>query len=205
MKPQRKVAACAVLCALALAGCAENPLKGRQASLTDTSPGINTSKITPEGEADFLLAYQYVRGANVTQNMPNRGTASFVGGLGADVSGDVDGYVTGAIDVRVTNLNNGLVAGTISDMAVYDVTGEKTQDLNGGLVVTGNVSGNTIDTSAAGVVTKGLQTSTVSLDLDGTFRSLDGRASAATGTVTGGGTGGFDFTLDDGKFYLVED
>jgi len=189
---------------LAVSACSESALRGKDAALIDSSPGVNTGRLTPEGEADFLLAYQYVRAADVTTNMPTSGGASYIGGMGADATGGVNGFMTGALDVTVHDLNNGSITGSVTEMAVYDDAGKKTRDFDGALSMTGAVTGNTLATNATGAIADGGGSSNVTVNMNGTFRSVDGPASGATGTVTGGGTGGTTFTLSDGKFYLVE-
>ncbi|MBV7408099.1 hypothetical protein [Maritimibacter sp. DP1N21-5] len=198
MKPVFPMAAMAAV--LALGACANNPLNGKDAALVDSSPGVDTSRLTPEGEADFLLAYQYVSTANPTTIMPNSGSARYVGGLGGDVTGDVSGFMTGALNMTVANLNNGNVSGFADSFALYNDDGTKAQDLSGTIALSGNVTGNALNATGAGALGHAGGSSAVNTGLAGTFRNLDGRASAVTGTATT--TGGI--TMGDGHFYLVE-
>lgn len=195
----------AVAAVLAVSGCDNTPLTGKDAALIDASPGVDTGKVDADGEADFLLAYQYVRAAPVTTSMPNSGSANYIGGMGTDVSGGINGFMTGAIDATVTNLNNGSASAVVDNFALYDDSGTKTKDLGGAAVLTGSVSGNTLAMSTTGgEIVDGANKSNVSMDMNGTFRDITDRASAVTGTVTTEGTGGFRINRTTGKFYLVE-
>lgn len=190
---------------MVITGCSDAPLTSKDAALIDASPGVDTGKIDAEGEADFLLAYQYVRSAPVTSSMPNSGTARYIGGMGTHVSGGIDGFMTGAIDATVTNLNNGSASAVVDNFALYDDAGTKTKDLGGAAILTGAVSGNTIAMSTTtGQIVDGASSSTVSMNMNGTFRDITDSASAVTGTVTTSGTGGFTINPTTGKFYLVE-
>ncbi|WP_298500638.1 hypothetical protein [uncultured Maritimibacter sp.] len=198
MKPILIMAA--VTAALALGACSKNPLKGKDAALLDASPGINTERLDAEGKADFLLAYQYVQSSKVTTIMPGSGSARYVGGMGGDVSGDVDGFMTGALEMTVANLNDGTISGFADNFALYDEDGSKKEDLSGTITMTGNVVGNGFSTTGAGTLSHSGGSSAVNSDLDGTFRNVDGKASGVSGVATT--TGGI--TMDDGRFYLVE-
>lgn len=207
MKHLQIVAALAAC--VAVSGCSVfgKATGGKGAELLDSSPGIDVSRLDdPAGEADFLAAYQYVRGQDATTNMPNSGDASFLGGFGADVSGDIDGFMTGAVSMEVANLNNGALTGTADQFALYNDDGSLNRSFSGVVFLDGNVSGTTLAAAGTDNIRDNAtsQQSDVTLNFNGAFRDLQGRASAATGTTTGGGSGGFDFAIDDGKFYLVE-
>lgn len=202
---ERLLTQAAVAAVMAVAGCANAPLTSKDAALIDASPGVDTGKVDADGEADFLLAYQYVRSAPVTTSMPNSGSARYIGGMGTDVSGGINGFMTGAIDATVTNLNNGSASAVVDNFALYDDGGNKTKDLGGAAILTGAVSGNTLAMSTTtGQIVDGANTSTVSMNMNGTFRDITDRASAVTGSVTTSGTGGFTINPTTGKFYLVE-
>lgn len=195
----------AIVGAIALSGCSNLNLfgGGKADNLIDTSPGINTSKLDPRGEADYLLAFQSVRAADVTTRMPS-GSARYLGGLGGEVTGGLDGFMTGAVDATVHDLGNGRITGSVTEMALHDAAGERLRDFDGALTMQGAVSGSSLTSTATGAIADGSSSSNVTLNLAGDFRSLDGAASAATGTVTGSGTGATAFTMGDGSFYLVE-
>lgn len=200
------LAACVALGGCGLFGRATN---GQGSDLLDSSPGIDVSRLDdPTGEADYQAAFQYVQSQDVTTNMPNSGSASFLGGFGADATGDVAGFMTGAVNMTVANLNNGAVTGTVDNMALYNADGSENRTFSGEVFLNGSVSGATL--TAAG--TDNIRDNATSretdttLNFNGTFRDMSrqGRASAVTGTTTGSATGGFDFALDNGTFYMVE-
>lgn len=201
--------AAAILAALsALPGCASRALSGSDASDIDSSPGIDVSRLDVEGKADFLAAYQFVLGQDATTNMPNSGSADFLGGFGADVAGDIDGFMTGSVELSIDDLDNGTVTGSLDELALYNTDGTLNRDFAGEIFLNGVVNDTAI--SAAGVDnvrdnTTNLETD-VAATLNGVFRDLsgEGRASAATGTVDGDGRGDFDFVMSDGLFYAVE-
>lgn len=202
----------ALAACVAVSGCAifgGKPISGKGAALIDSSPGVDVSRLDdPQGEADFQTAFQYVQGQNATTNMPSSGSASYLGGFGADASGDIDGFMTGALSMTVTNLNNGAVSDTADEFALYNADGSRNRTFSGVILMDGNVAGTGLTATGNDNLrdnATGLETD-ATLALDGAFRDISrqGRASAATGTATGSGTGGFSFALDDGKFFLVE-
>ncbi|MAM60034.1 hypothetical protein [Maritimibacter sp. UBA3975] len=195
----------------AMSGCAifgGQAISGQGAELLDSSPGVDVSRLDdPAGEADFQAAYQFIQGQDATTNMPNSGSATYLGGFGADATGDVNGFMTGALSMTVNNLNNGTVTGTADEFALYNGDGSLNRDFSGEVFLNGGVTGTAITAAGTDNIRDNStgQESDATLTLNGAFRDVtrQGRASAATGTATGSGTGGFDFALSDGKFFLV--
>ncbi|MEC7761260.1 MAG: hypothetical protein VX874_05010 [Pseudomonadota bacterium] len=182
---------------------------GRGAELIDTSPGINVSRLDdPTGEADFQAAFQYVQGQDATTTMPRNGTASYTGGFGADATGDIAGFMTGAVNLTVDDFNTGAVSGTVDEMALYNADGTQNRTFAGAVFLNGAVSGTGLAANGTDNIrdnSTGLE-SDATLMFNGNFRNLEreGRASAITGITTGSGSGAFDYNLDNGKFYAVE-
>ena len=182
---------------------------GQGAELLDTSPGIDVSRLDDAtGEADFQSAFQYVRGQEATTTMPNSGSADYLGGFGADVTGDIAGFMTGAVNMTVESFNTGVVSGTVDEIALYNADGSQNRTFAGEVFLNGTVTGTDLAANGTDNIrdnSTGLE-SDAPLRFNGDFRNLknEGRASAMTGTTTGSGTGGFDFALDNGKFYAIE-
>ena len=97
---------------------------GQGAELLDTSPGIDVSRLDDAtGEADFQSAFQYVRGQEATTTMPNSGSADYLGGFGADVTGDIAGFMTGAVNMTVESFNTDVFYKSIEGTNCENVIG----------------------------------------------------------------------------------
>lgn len=198
-------------CALALSGCADFNLFGFGGSGNDASvPGIDTSDLTRTVESEFVLATQAAHAAEEMTEAPTSGTASYTGAMGARTSGDIEGFLSGTLDMALVNFENGNMVGELQDMALYGADGTLDRSFTGALNVDGDVATNaTVDLAATGTIvdvsTGTPEESTLALDLEGALRDDRTEGDTIAGSVTGGGTGDFDFTLIDGRFYLFED
>ncbi|MGH1370272.1 MAG: hypothetical protein ACRBCL_16805 [Maritimibacter sp.] len=198
------------LCALTLSGCANFNLFGGATGDDATVPGIDTSDLTRTVESEFVLANQTANGADALAEAPTTGTAAYTGAIGARTQGDIEGFLSGTLDVALVNFENGAVVGELQDLALYGADGTLDRAFTGALNVDGDVAADaTVDVAATGTIvdvsTGASEESTVALDLDGTLRDDRREADTIAGSVTGGGSGDFDFTLIDGRFYLFED
>lgn len=135
--------------------------------------------------------------------MPTTGTATLNGRLGGNMSGDADGVLLG--DLALTsNFATNSVTGAVTNINTFNDDDTPDQLLKGDLTVNGTISGTGLTANANGTLTgvdggfKG--DSVTNLNLNGTYRQ-NGTGLAVTGDVTGGGTGDFDITLSNGKFY----
>ena len=136
--------------------------------------------------------------------MPTTGAASYTGRVGADLTGGSDGSVLADVSLTAT-FSSGDVTGEIYNINVFDDSGAPDQKLKGKVPLSGNVLTNKMTASGSGKLT-GVDSgftgdSTASVILNGQFRTNTAPADTVTGTITGSGTGDFDFVLANGKFY----
>ena len=138
-----------------------------------------------------------------TESLP-RGSVTYRGQLGADVSGDVEGAILG--DMRMTvRFADDVVGGDVSNINLIDESGRPDQRLDGALLIDGYESAGRIDAFASGnlqaVDDSGqIADSDVLLILDGDVHSDRYNGDAVFGSATGSGTGDLEMDID-GVFF----
>lgn len=195
---------------MAVSGCSNFNLFGGGNADDASVPGIDTSDLTRTVESEFVLASQAANAAEALTDAPTSGTAAYTGAIGARTTGDIEGFLSGTLDVALVNFENGNVVGELQDLSLYDAAGDLDRSFTGALNVDGDIASNaTLDAAASGTivdVSSGApEESDVVLDMEGTLRDDRSEGDTMAGTVTGGGSGDFDFTLVDGRWYLFED
>ena len=142
-----------------------------------------------------------------TVDLP-RGSTTYRGQLGADVTGDLSGSLLGDMRMNVDFARDD-VGGSVSNINLIDPAGRPDQRLDGSLGIDGYESSGRIDAFASGRLTAVddmgfVQDSDVVLTLDGDVYDDRGRGDAVFGSAAGSGTGGLEMDID-GVFFGTAD
>jgi hypothetical protein len=138
-----------------------------------------------------------------TQDLPT-GSVTYIGKLGADVSGDLDGSILSDMRMNVGFSTND-ISGSLTNINLIDPDGRPNQLFDGRLIIDGAQSGGQINAFASGDITgvndNGFpMDSKLLLQLQGNVVDDIDRGDAVFGSVKGDGIGDLDFDID-GVFF----
>lgn len=142
-----------------------------------------------------------------TADLPTGGV-TYVGEIGADVSGDINGSIQGDMIMNVQFTGN-TVDGTVRDINLIDPDGRPNQRLSGQLLIDGVESSGRIDAFASGdlkaVDEAGfVQDTNVLLTMNGDVVDDYGAGDGVFGSVRGDGVGDINFDVN-GVFFGTTD
>lgn len=142
-----------------------------------------------------------------TNNLPT-GTVTYVGKIGADVSGDYNGSILGDMRMNIDFADSD-VGGDVTNINLIGADGRPDQRFDGSLDIDGVADSGRIDAFASGDITAvndiGLFVdSNVLLRLDGDVYDDFAGGDAVFGTVKGDAEGEFDLNID-GVFFGTSD
>ncbi len=138
-----------------------------------------------------------------TQDLPT-GSVTYIGKLGADVSGDLQGSILSDLEMNVGFASNS-VGGKVTNTNLIDPDGRPSQRFDGRLVIDGTESAGRIDAFASGDIVgvddRGFAVdSNLLLQLQGNVVDDIGRGDAVFGSAKGDGIGDLEFDVD-GVFF----
>ena len=142
-----------------------------------------------------------------TQDLPS-GSVTYVGKLGADVSGDLDGSILSDMRMNVGFSSND-ISGSVTNINLIDPDGRPNQRFDGRLIIDGAESSGRINAFASGDISgvddRGFpMDSNLLLQLQGNVVDDIGRGDAIFGSAKGNGIGDVDFDID-GVFFGTAD
>ena len=168
------------------------------------TPTVSSSDVDRAYEEAFAISNLPL---TATPDLP-RGTVTYRGQLGADVSGDANGSILGDMRMDVGFATND-IGGTISNINLIDADGTPNQRFDGSLNIDGVESSGRLDAFASGDIT-GVNNSGLEVDsqmlliLEGDVYNDFSNGDAVFGTARGDAVGDFDMSVD-GVFFGTAD
>ena len=176
------------------------------AALTACGVGLPPSIDADGVEADRLLGIRFNKLATTAPaDLPSRGVARFEGGIGSQITGDIDGRMVADMEMTV-DFDRDLIDGDISNINITDREGDPTQRLGGSLDIDGVHKNGALNARANGTLRirdtddkPGL--AEMIIVLDGDVRTRDDDADTVAGELAGGLAGDVTVRVFDGYFY----
>lgn len=174
------------------------------ACATPNPPTVTSADV----QASFDEArYLATRPITALEDLPT-GSTRYLGEIGADVTGDINGSLQGDMMMDVSFAGN-RIDGSVKDINLIDPDGSPNQQFGGQLTIVGSEYGGQLFATADGDITGvngagQIVGSNVQLDLAGDVVDDIGGGDAVFGSVIGDGVGDINFDVDGVFFGTVD-